>query len=182
MFDRSGDLWAANNVGGSVVEYTPAQLASSGAPAPAVVLSSHSLNAPNGLGFDAAGDLWVVNEGSDSVAEFSAEQLASSGAPAPVVTIQGPSTGIDNPWVLAVDPSSEMVYVGNAGDTVTSYPVTASGDHAPYRTLGEPGNVGSLAFSARESLWVGSGPGAESTSGALFAYTPTELASPPPVR
>ncbi|HTW06389.1 MAG TPA: hypothetical protein VME46_02700 [Acidimicrobiales bacterium] len=178
VFDGSGDLWAANNVGGSVVEYTPAQLGSSGAPAPAVVLSSNSLHAPNGLGFDAAGDLWVANEDSGSVVEFSAQQLVKSGAPAPVDIIQGASTGIDNPWVLAVDPSSEMVYVGNAGDTVTSYPVTASGDHAPYRRFAEPGDVGSLAFSARGGLWVGSGPGAASTSGVLSAYPLAGLAAP----
>ncbi|HXW82698.1 MAG TPA: protease pro-enzyme activation domain-containing protein, partial [Acidimicrobiales bacterium] len=65
----------------------------------------------------------------------------------------------------------EMVYVGNAGDTLTGYPVTASGDPTPSISLTEPGNVGSLAFAASGELWVGSGPGAGATSGVLSAYS-----------
>ncbi len=87
--------------------FTPGQLASSGSPAPAVVLSStapNSLDAPNGVAFDAAGDLWVADEGSDAAVEFSPGQLGSSGAPASADTIMGSSTGINDPWVLAVAP------------------------------------------------------------------------------
>jgi hypothetical protein len=104
-FDGADDLWVANNGGNSVVEYTAAELASSGAPAPAVVLSStasNSLDGPNALGFDGSGDLWVIDETSNTLVEFSPSQLASSGTPTPVDTITGSTTGIDNPWVLAI--------------------------------------------------------------------------------
>jgi streptogramin lyase len=43
VFDSSGDLWVANYVIDTVVEYTPAQLASTGNPVPAVTISgTHS--------------------------------------------------------------------------------------------------------------------------------------------
>lgn len=168
-FDRLGDLWVVDYGADKAVEYSPRQLAATGAPVPTVVLSSSSFSEPNGLGFDGAGNLWVVNEGTPSVVEFSPDQLQRSGAPTPVKTIEGTSTGLTNPWVLAVSPDSKMVYVGNAGNTVTAYPTSGSGDLAPSQTLSRPGNVGSLAFSASGYLWVGSTGG--TSNGALSAYS-----------
>lgn len=103
-FDSAGDLWVANRSGNSVVEYTPAELTTSGTPTPAVTLSSTdgSLDGPNAVGFDSDGDLWVADESGESVVEFAADQLTTSGAPTPVDTIAGPATEVDDPWVLAL--------------------------------------------------------------------------------
>ena len=50
-FDASGDLWVASSQGGIVVEYTPGQLAASGAPTPAGILGggNNGLEDPGGL-------------------------------------------------------------------------------------------------------------------------------------
>jgi sugar lactone lactonase YvrE len=51
-FDRSGDLWVANDISGTVVEFTASQLGASGAPTPIVTLSGSALSGPHGLAFD----------------------------------------------------------------------------------------------------------------------------------
>ena len=71
-FGPSGALWVANSGNNTVVEFTPAQLAATGAPTPAVTLSAvgTSLNFPDGLAFDSAGDLLVMDFPSNTVVEF----------------------------------------------------------------------------------------------------------------
>jgi sugar lactone lactonase YvrE len=117
-FDAAGNLWVSNAVysgptaRGTLVEYTPAQLAHSGAPTPAVTISSTggtstgtgpaSLSAPSGLELDTTGNLWVANTGNDSLVEYTPAQLAHSGAPAPADTIAGTATGLDGPNGLAI--------------------------------------------------------------------------------
>ena len=51
-FDASGDLWIANDVSSTVVEFGASQLAASGGPAPIVTLSGSALSGPHGLAFD----------------------------------------------------------------------------------------------------------------------------------
>jgi hypothetical protein len=51
-FDASGDLWVANDISRTVVEFGASQLAASGAPTPIVTLSGSALSAPRGLAFD----------------------------------------------------------------------------------------------------------------------------------
>ena len=90
-FDASGDLWVTNTSANTLVEFAPSQLASSGAPTPAVTISStgSSLDGPYSLALDAAGDLWVPNAGGASIVEYAASQLAATGDPTPVNTIIG---------------------------------------------------------------------------------------------
>lgn len=106
-FDASGNLWVANGNQvnySSVVEFSAAQLAASGSPAPKVTLTPNagSLNQPAGLAFDNSGDLWVSNMGGNTVVEFTTSQIASSGSPTPSVTLSGAS--LDGPAGLAFDP------------------------------------------------------------------------------
>lgn len=87
-FDASGNLWVPNLSNGTVVAYTPAQLAATGSPIPHVVLSSKgSLNSPVGLAFDADGSLWVMNGGIAKLEKFGSAAIAASGAPAPSVKL-----------------------------------------------------------------------------------------------
>ena len=120
-FDRSGDLWVSNgDAGNTVVEYAPSQLAT-GAPTPAVTLSSDaagSLNGSDQAQFDAAGDLWVANfeptGNAGSIVEFTPSQLTASGSPIPQDTIAGGSTGLGNPWLLVIEQAPTVSSVSPA--------------------------------------------------------------------
>jgi DNA-binding beta-propeller fold protein YncE len=86
--DSSGDLWVANGLGNTVVEYDRAELAKV-SPAPTVTLGIP--NCPVGVAFDPSGDLWVDSncgpEPLGAMEEFTKAQLAKSGHPAPVFTL-----------------------------------------------------------------------------------------------
>ena len=88
-FDAAGNLWVANGANRTVVSFTPAQLAASGAPAPHVVLSpsEESLRAPVGVAFDAEGNLWVMSV-VGILEKFAAADLGASGRPAAAVRIE----------------------------------------------------------------------------------------------
>jgi hypothetical protein len=98
-FDTSGDLWVANEGNGNLDEYTPAQMATSGHPAPAVIVSS--THDQFGLAFDDAGDLWTASP-TGVVSEYTPNQLATSGHPTPAVTIAGTTTGLDLSLGMAI--------------------------------------------------------------------------------
>ncbi|HYB91547.1 MAG TPA: hypothetical protein VEC38_10920 [Candidatus Binataceae bacterium] len=101
LFDKSGNLWVANNAG-SIVKFSPSQLKSSGSPTPVVTLkpvvvtgtSADSLDVPAGITFDSEGNLWVGNADSDeygSVAQFSKSSIGASGSPQPLAFIDSTS-------------------------------------------------------------------------------------------
>ena len=78
-FDQSGDLWVANDLTNTIVEYAPDGLAS-GAQVPVATISSdgsHSLSGPVALTLDQAGDLWVANYDNSTVVEYTRSDLAS---------------------------------------------------------------------------------------------------------
>ncbi|MDA8207542.1 MAG: hypothetical protein M0Z92_00945 [Actinomycetota bacterium] len=125
-FGPAGNLWVENSNAftgtntGSIVEYMPSQLGVSGAPAPAVTLTSNasgSINQPNGIAFDPAGNLWVANYGggsSGTVSEFSPAELAAGGTPDPVTFLTPTAThsnlsGPDGVLVVPGAPGYHMV-------------------------------------------------------------------------
>ncbi len=117
-FDRSGRLWVANDVTpGSVVAFTPAQLASSGAPVPNVTLTTDgtSIHNPDGLTFDPFGNLWVANFLGNSVAEFSPAQQAASGSPTPVSSLAGANTNLSGPDNVLFVPSTGYTLAASDG-------------------------------------------------------------------
>jgi sugar lactone lactonase YvrE len=135
-FDSSGNLWVANFDGNTVVEFTPATLATSGSPTPNVTLSpnaGNSLDAPSGLAFDPAGDLWVVNSSNSSVVDFTPSQL-STGSPTPAATISGVDTGLSSPNGIATVaapavPGAVSALAGDAQVSVSWGPVTGAGSY-----------------------------------------------------
>lgn len=88
-FDARQHLWVSSTDGDDrLVMYTPAQLASSGGPEPAVVVTpsgKRALSSPSGLAFDATGDLWIADRG--VVVKLTPEQLAASGSPEPAASL-----------------------------------------------------------------------------------------------
>ncbi|MGH2873987.1 MAG: IPT/TIG domain-containing protein, partial [Solirubrobacteraceae bacterium] len=141
VFNAAGDLWVANVYsglasGGSVVEYTPAQLATTGDPTPAVTLfsvGSNSIEGPDSLVFNATGDLWVANmyggpAGGGSVVEYTPAQLAATGYPTPADTIAGAATGLSTPEGLAIEQAPTVSAVSPAtGPGAGGTEVTISG-------------------------------------------------------
>lgn len=87
-FDADGNLWVGNVGNQTVVAFSPAQLAATGAPVPSVVLSSNagSLDIPLGLAFDSDGSLWVMG-GAGALEKFPRAALGTTGSPAPSVRI-----------------------------------------------------------------------------------------------
>jgi hypothetical protein len=119
VFDSSGDLWIVTGGGpycfgtpctNQVLEFTPAQLAISASPSPAVTISStsigthQSLDGPYSLAFTASGDLWVENFDGDTTVEFGKDQLSASGSPTPLRAIVGPRTGMNWPSYVVIEP------------------------------------------------------------------------------
>jgi sugar lactone lactonase YvrE len=100
-FDSAGDLWVTNFGQATLVEFTPAQLATNGSPTPTVTVSGGSLDGSTGIAFDANHNLWATNFNS-SLVEFSQSQLASSGSPTPVDTISGGATGLGPDTAVAI--------------------------------------------------------------------------------
>jgi sugar lactone lactonase YvrE len=103
-FDSQGDLWVSLEFSSEVVEFTGAQLAHSGSPAPHVIISSKAVSDPTGLAVDSSGNLWVCNQLSSNVVEFSKAELTKSGYPAPVREIAGPKTGLNYPNYVDIAP------------------------------------------------------------------------------
>jgi hypothetical protein len=131
-FTPSGDMWLVTGGGpqsdciygdpcnNELVEFTNAQLSTSGSPAPAVTIKSDlpgcstygapsfcalgSLYGPYGVAVDAAGDAWVSNFNTPTAVEYASYQLSRSGSPIPRRTIAGPRTGMNWPSFVVTVP------------------------------------------------------------------------------
>jgi sugar lactone lactonase YvrE len=122
-FDASGNLWVANIIGNTVVEFTPGQLAASGAPKPAITLSANgaSLGTPRAPAFDASGNLWVLNVDSNTVSEFTRSQLTTTGSPVPAVMLTSAGGSLEGPTGLAFDASGDLWITNGDGDTIVEF-------------------------------------------------------------
>ena len=119
-FTRSGDLWMVTGGGApncfgtpctnELVEFTNAQLSTSGSPTPAVTITStnvgsyQSLDGPYGVAVDHSGDVWVSNFDGMTAVQFGKRQLAQSGSPSPLRAIVGPNTGMNWPSFVVIEP------------------------------------------------------------------------------
>jgi sugar lactone lactonase YvrE len=121
-FDSSGDLWASNFEGASLVEYKPTQIAHNGDPTPAVTITGPTH--PWQLAFDDAGNLWVAAYTNQKVVEYRSTQLTHSGSPTPS-SISGGTTGLADPAALAIKQAPTATSIAPAtgpergGTTVT---------------------------------------------------------------
>ena len=98
-----------------LVEFTRAQLATSGSPTPAVTITSttitstnvgpyQSLDGPFGVAVAPSGDVWVSNFNNNTTVEYGRDQLTQSGSPAPVRAIVGQNSGMNFPSFVVVEP------------------------------------------------------------------------------
>ena len=182
--DHAGNIWVVNTSANTVVEYTQAQLATGGAQAPTITLTStaNSLDTPFYLTFDRSGDLWVGNNGpgTGSVVEFTPGQLLTSGAPTPQVTItSNASNSLDLPGALVFDGQGDLWIANATNGTIvklTPAQLSTTGSPNPSVTLTTTGGSISasagLAFDRSGNLWVGSTSGPKG----IVAFSPAQLA------
>jgi secreted PhoX family phosphatase len=119
-FTPAGDLWMVTGGGpncfgtpctNQLVEFTRAQLATSGSPTPAISISStnvgpyQSLVGPYGVAVAPSGNVWVANFYNNTTVEYGRDQLSQSGSPTPLRAIVGSNSGMNYPSFVVVEPS-----------------------------------------------------------------------------
>jgi secreted PhoX family phosphatase len=193
-FGPAGNLWVASNATNTLIEYTKAELAKSGSPAPRAIVpapaSATTSPTPDGLAIDPSGDLWVTSTDSAAfnvVAEFTKAELATA-HPVPSVTISSDASGsLDGPEIPVVAPSGALWVPNAANNTVVGYTrseLTKSGSPPPYVTISANASLSninepdSLAFDPSGDLWVVNG----STVVELNKSELTKSGSPAPMR
>jgi streptogramin lyase len=118
-FTPWGDMWMVTGGGSDcygtpcnneLVEFTKAQLSTSGSPTPAVTINSTeagpngSLYGPYGVAVDPFGDVWVSNFNTPTAVEYARYQVYRSGSPTPLRTIAGSGTGMNWPSFVVLAP------------------------------------------------------------------------------
>jgi sugar lactone lactonase YvrE len=145
-FDVHGNLWIANNVANTVVEYAASQLTTSGAPTPAVTLSGTALDWPYAVAFDSTGNLWVSNlayySSPGRIVEYAASALTATGSPTPTVTLNLPA-GTNTPVAtgIAFDNSGNLWYEDAANQLIGEYSaaqLTTGGTLSPTVSIVSP--------------------------------------------
>ncbi len=182
-FDAQHRLWVANRANGTLVRFDPAQLAASGAPVPAVILSG--LGLPASIAFDAAGSLWVSDSRANTLSKYSPAQLLASGSPAPAVVLTAAANSLVKPSGLALDAPGNLWVANTNGESIAAFSpdqLAASGSPEPRVRLAESSEaviqpVG-LAFDTAGNLWVVGGGGtvtqfARASLGATGAPAPS---------
>ena len=115
VFDQDGDLWAGNYGTDTVVEFTRADLATSGSPRPTVTLTSPVFIEPGDVAIDRAGDLWVPTA-VNGVLGFTKDQLTKSGSPTPPSTSLGLLRGSIGPGPSPSSRSARVAMVLSSGN------------------------------------------------------------------
>lgn len=102
-FDAQGDLWVAT-LTDTLAEFTPNELTSVGAPSPAVIIKTPTIQQPEGLAFDNSGALWMADNQRDLLVRYLPAQLTTNGSPTPAVTISNKTGSLALPAFIAFSP------------------------------------------------------------------------------
>ncbi|HEY6474681.1 MAG TPA: hypothetical protein VIY26_17430 [Acidimicrobiales bacterium] len=183
-FTPSGDLWVADFNGATLDEFTPAQLAANGAPAPAVMIKSvnGSLKGVEEIGIDGSGSLWAAASESSQMSAYTPAQLATSGSPAPAVILTG--SVLNDVQGVAFDAHGNL-WVGNclSANTAnlseyTPAQFASSGSPTPAVTLTSDGSddlgcIYGMEFDNSGNLWAAN----DDTNTGVSGFSPSQLAS-----
>ncbi len=158
----SGVLWVASPSGKVIAGFSSANLAATGAPAPAVLVgnggSTSTVPQPTAVAVDSVGGIWVV-EDRETIKYFTAAQIASTtnAAPARVIT----SSALLAAQALAFDDAGDLWVVDRNYTTLNEFTpaqLAAGGTQTPavivnkiFGTLSMPWQA---AFDAHGNLWV----------------------------
>ncbi len=179
--DAAGDIWVANDLSNTVVEYARGSL-TSGPVVPLVTISSDhssSLSGPYALAFDSSGDLWVANYDNSTLVKYPRDRLVS-GNRAPAVTISADSSGsLNSPAGLAFDAAGDLWVAANLSNKVLEYThrQLVSGRPRPEVTIsanarGSLNSPEGLAFDRAGNLWV-----ANYGNNSVAEFPPSELSA-----
>ena len=185
QFDPQGNLWVINcgNHYGTLAEFTPSQLAAGGIQtATAVARADPATFCPQGLAWDGNGHVWATDYEQNRLLEFTVAQISTGGTLTPIDTI-GTNNG-------SLTKASSVIFDANGNLWVSTGALGATGGHAlieftpnqlaaggapvPHTTITLPSLTDpySMVFDKRGSLWV-----SDPLSNAVYAFTPTQLAS-----
>jgi sugar lactone lactonase YvrE len=163
-FDANQRLWVANAETGTLVRYDAGQLATSGAPEPALRIIGPTR--PSALAFDASGGLWVANSRTNSIARYSPDQIATSGTVTPGIVLRPLGAAFIGATALAFDAAGTLWVAYPSGNFIAGFSreqLAVSNTSAPKVVLSAAPEsfavpVG-LAFDADGALWIASGDG-----------------------
>jgi sugar lactone lactonase YvrE len=152
-FDAAGNAWLVETLAGQVVEYTAAQLATSGSTAPNIRLTSN-MSAPVDLAFDSHGNLWVANEGL-GVTGYQPSQIAATGSPIPHFAALAVS---DAPRGIAFDHSGSLYVTSQNGGFISVYSAASLESESPVPQGSLQPDFGELGYFSADKLafdpWV----------------------------
>jgi len=174
----TGALWVANSQGShAFVDFTSAQLSSSGTPTPTLSSATAAPSANNVMAFDAHGNLWAIASGSSQIVEYSAAQLTGS----PILTITINDVGgvqingiafdahgnlwLANYYPCDIDEISAAQIAGASGSVTLTPAMMLNGCGATTVT-----GPSALAFDANGNLWV-----ADIDSSDVYMYSASAL-------
>jgi len=110
--DPSNDLWIVNSTGNSITRMTDIGTS---------VTSITGFSAPEGIAIDGAGNAWVTNSSSNSIAELSNSGTLLSGSSgftsAAGITTGAPTSVLNTPYGIAIDPSGNVWVTNNISST-----------------------------------------------------------------
>lgn len=169
----TGSITITGAGAGTLVRFTPQQLAQTGQPTPDIAL--RGFDRPYGHAFDSAGNLWVGNNGADNVLRFPPTQQKSGGTPD--VTITATSTGVLNgPRAPTFDTGGKLWVSSAQSSQVVGYAIDTTGTSTPIATItlqnvqGAPvPSPDGLAFDNEGNLWVAA------SDNNLYQYSHSDL-------
>jgi sugar lactone lactonase YvrE len=188
----TGALWVANNAGShAFVDYTSAQLSTSGAPTPNLSSSTAAAGASSSaIAFDANGNLWAIAGNSNLLVKYTPSQL-TSGTPAATITINDANgvqvnaiafDGNGNLWLANYGPCDidelSASQLASASGSVTITPALTLNGCATSATVSGPN---ALAFDGNGNLWVADIDSADVYEYPASALTATGAATVEPV-
>ena len=176
-FDGNGNLWVATfGAPGSVLEFTPSQLASTGSPTPVVAISGPGVSQADAIAFDGSGNMWVSNF-FGALAEYTASQLTASGSPTPAVSLSTPAGG---EWGMSFDGAGDL-WVGSysSGNFVYAFTpaqLAAGGSPTPAVTLSGSGlNAPTFpTFDVHGDMWIAN---SANPGGNVVEFTPSQIST-----
>lgn len=181
-FDSAGDLWVSEASGNRLVEFSAAQVAAGGSPAPIAVIDNDAagdLTNAGAIAIGPDGSLWVAAAYNNELLGYSAEQLASSGNPTPKTIHDGGHNDLASPNGLTFDGSGDLwvsdTYYSSLLEFTPSQ-LSAGDNPAAHVVIGDDGNSdlvnpGQIAFNPQGNAWVGTG------NGTLLHYSTSQLAA-----
>ncbi len=198
-FDSDGDLWITDGGSQRLLELLPSQIERSGAPTPAVSITSNNF-VPEVIRFDDSNNLWMSilpllsnPSGAVQLWRFTPADRGASGPANPSLVVNLPD-GI-TPVDLAFDSSGNLWLAGAGvnGDSlemISASDLSGSGTISPSAAVtltssafgileGSGSCLGGIDFARSGDLWVSVGDNNADcqADGQLVSFTPTQLST-----